>query len=354
MIPFQYDQPETLSEASSQLADSDTAAIAGGTTMLDLMKINVLMPKRLCYVKPLLDNSVKTDGDHLVIGAGCTMSALADHKIVRDRFPVIRQSLILAASPQIRNMATIGGNLLQRTRSTYFRHPDMPIDHDKIADAVWSGAQNELSFGEGVETSHLAVLGNHGRLVSMYPGDFAIALVAFNAEVVVDGQQGTRSIPARDFYIQPENQFQYDTALESGEIITAIKFPRSPALEHSIYLKIRERSSYAFALASTALGLHFEGSGKQATITAAQVGIGGLGSVPWPSPEAEAALVGQQASDSTFAAAADAALADANPPAGLEFKVPLAHRTLVRAMKILRDRGPLSDEQLWTMQHGRG
>lgn len=338
MIPFEYQSPSQLGQAASQIDHDNTQAIAGGTTMVDLMKLNVLKPKRLVHVRAVLPSTVEQKEGQLHIGAGCTMSDLADHPGGGNEFPVLRQALILAASPQIRNMATLGGNLLQRTRSTYYRHVDMPIDGRPVD-----------NFGEHVDSSHLALLGNGGRLVAMYPGDFANALVAFDGSLQLVGKDGSRTVQARSFYKQPRDSFQYTTDLRPGEILSELRIPISESLRNSLYLKIRDRSSYAFALASAAIGLVVQ----DGSITAAHVGLGGLGSIPWHSSEAEDALVGSSATDATFQRAADAALASAEPPTGLEFKVPLAKRTLVRALKILRDNGPLNDQQLWRFQHGR-
>ena len=340
MIPFQFETPDNIGRASTALADG-AVALAGGTTVVDLMKLNLLTAERVVSVKPLLEDSVSVDGDTLRVGAGCTMSDLASNAEFAKRFPAARQSLILAASPQIRNMATLGGNLLQRTRSPYFRHNDMPVE----------GPPNLPNSDGQPDPSLLAVLGRQGRFVGTYPGDFAVVFVAFEGELELSGPDGERTVAARDFYVLPkEGEHQYSTRLKPGEIITALRLPLGAVTENSLYLKVRERSSYAFALSSAAVGLEMDGK----TIKAAHVGLGGLGSVPWASPEAEKALVGNAASDDTFSAAAEAALKDADPPAGAEFKVPLAKRTIVRALKRLRDDGPPSDERLWAMQHGRG
>lgn len=351
MIPFQYQQPSSFKDADATASDGDRMFIAGGTTMLDLMKLNVITPSVLVSIQPILDASVRRDGDTLVIGAGCTMSDLADHELVKDQFPVLRQALILAASPQIRNMATIGGNLLQRTRSTYYRHVDM----------VWPDQDPNHpveGFGDNVDTSSMAVLGNRdsndkGRLVAKYPGDFAVAVVAFDGRIRITGGEQTRTIPATEFYKTPTDGYQYETELRDGELITAVEIPIASSLQNSFYLKVRERSSYAFALASAAVGLTLDGNGPSATIRDAHVGMGGLASIPWRSEPAVSQLIGNRASDDVFQAAAEAALADARPPSGLEYKIPLAKRTIVRALRILRDQGPLTDAQLWAMQHGR-
>lgn len=340
MIPFSYVQPASIRDASDHTSDADSMAIAGGTTMIDLMKLNVLKPTQLVHVRDVLDDSVSISNGRLVIGAGCTMSKLANHDLVRNTLPAIRQSLILAASPQIRNMATIGGNLLQRTRSTYFRHTDMPLPDD--ADPI-------TSLGDRVDTSLMAVLGNGGKLVGMYPGDFAVTVVAFNGEIELSDGKKQRTVRAREFYQVPSDTFQYSTAMEPGELITKVTLPITDALKNSLYYKVRERSSYAFALASASVGLVIDGD----KIVQAHVGLGGLGSIPWHSPEAEQQLVGNSPEADVFQAAADAALQSADPPSGLEYKVPLAKRTLVRALTTVRDHGPLNDQQLWATQHGR-
>ncbi len=349
MTPFSFEEPQSLATVCSKIDHRDTMAIAGGTTMVDLMKLNVLTPKSLIHVRNVLPSTVEIRDDQLVIGAACTMASLADHPLVSGKLPVVRQSLILAASPQIRNMATLGGNLLQRTRSAYFRHTDMPVEHEGMKNPKLANSNADV-FGDGVETSLLAILGNNGRLVGMYPGDFAVTFVAFDGQVVLANPDGQRTVAAREFYLSPKDSFQYTTALRPNEVIKELHLPMTEALKNSIYFKVRDRSSYAFALASCSVGLHMKGK----RILAANVGLGGIASIPWHSAEAEQALVGEIASDETFERAANAALADANPPRGLEFKVSLAKNTIVRALQIVRDQGPLNDEQLWAMQHGRG
>jgi len=349
MIPFRYEEAQSLATACSKIDHGDTMAIAGGTTMVDLMKMNVLTPKSVIHVRKVLSSTVELRDNLLIVGAACTMASLADHPLVNGKLPVVRQSLILAASPQIRNMATLGGNLMQRTRSTYFRHTDMPVELESTQKTKTTKTDATV-FGDGVETSLLAMLGNNGKLVGMYPGDFAVTFVAFGGQLVLASPDGERMVAARDFYQAPKDSFQYTTTLKPNELIKELQLPLTETLKNSMYLKIRDRSSYAFALASCSVGLHMNGN----RILAANVGLGGLASIPWHSAEAEKALVGEIASDETFARAADAALAQANPPSGLEFKVPLAKNTIVRALQIVRDRGPLNDEQLWAMQHGRG
>lgn len=348
MIPFNYENPDSFVAAASAIDHSQSQAIAGGTTMVDLMKLNVLTPQTVVDIGRVLASDVVKADNAIQIGAGCTMAELADHELIKQSYPVIRQSLILAASPQIRNMATIGGNLLQRTRSPYFRHTDMPAE---ISEAVHSKSEQSFddSLGSGADTSLMAVLGNGGRMVSLYPGDFAVAFVAFGGTIHLDGPEGKRSIPADEFYKVPGNQFQYQTALKPHELIASISLPITPSLSNSYYFKIRERSSYAFALVSVAAGLEMD----DGTIKRCHIGLGGLGSIPWHAVAAEQSLIGKSPTSPNFAAAADAALADAQPPIGLEYKIPLAKRAIVRTLTTLVESGPLSDEQLWQMQHGR-
>ncbi len=348
MIPFEFASPKRLQDATSAIDHKSSMALAGGTTLLDLMKLNVLTPDTVVSVASVLGNSVRLEDDTLTIEAGCTMAQLADHERVRESFPAIRQSLITAASPQIRNMATIGGNLLQRTRSTYFRHPDMPPPDESFDDS------NHEKFWHRVDLSSAAVLGNSGRVVGTYPGDFANTVVAFDATLHLEGPDHQRTIHAREFYQIPQRQeLQYSVDLKPGELITAISFPVTPALKNSLYFKVRERSSYAFALASVAAGLELEGQGSTATIRQAKIAFGGLGSIPWFSQAAVQALEGKPATDDNFEKAAEAALAEATPPPGNEYRVRLARRCLVRSLRRLRDVGPYSDTEIWAMQHGR-
>lgn len=345
MKPFVYQNAESFDQAVAAVDHESSMAVAGGTTMVDLMKLNVLTPQRLVHVRGVIDDQIQVGNDRLRIGAACTMADLAEHEIVRTEMPVIRQSLILAATPQIRNMATIGGNLLQQTRSTYFRHLDMTAEGPGT-DAGGGGSEG----GTGADTSLLAILGNAGRLVGLYAGDFAIPFSAFGGTLNLRGPDGPRSLSAADFYRPPTDTFQYTTALRPHELIESIELPRSAAMRNSFYFKVRERSSYAFALVSAAVGLEIH----DGVVADCRVGLGGVGSIPWHAKAAEDILRGHPPEDSRFETAADAALADAQPPPGLEFKVPLAKRALVRALRQVRDHGPVSDQQLFAWQHGRG
>ena len=341
MIPFQFETATSPADAAGRLAADGAIAIAGGTTVVDLMKLNVMTAERVVSVKPVLSSEVRVQRDAVEIGAGCTMSQCAETPGLAEAFPALRQSLLLAATPQIRNMATMAGNLLQRTRSPYFRHTDLPVEGPNAAD---DGLDAEA------DPSLLAVLGNDGRLVGTYPGDFGVVFAAFGGEVITTGSGGERTIAAGDLYREPAGiEHQYSTTL-GDDVITSLRLPINPRTNRSLYFKVRERSSYAFALASAAVGLELDGQ----TIRSASIGLGGLGSVPWRSDEAVDVLTGAAATDDRFEKAADAALAAARPPAGAEFKVVVAKRTLVRALRQLRDEFPIGDERMWAQQHGRG
>jgi xanthine dehydrogenase YagS FAD-binding subunit len=343
MKPFQFLNPGSLDKALETSDDQDSMWLSGGTTLVDLMKLNILTPTQLVFVKPLLSTTIQEQDGELFIGAGCTMAEVASHQVVAEKAPVIKQSLLLAASPQIRNMATIGGNLLQRTRSPYFRHIEFEDRPRQVNDR---GSQE-------AEDSSMAILGHNGSLVGTYPGDFGVALTALGGKLHLKSRDAERVVEARQFYLPPAKSHNYRTILRSGEIIAGLSIPVSAASMRSMYLKVRERSSYAFALASAAIGLALEGTGTSAKIIDARVGLGGIATIPWASPEAEAALRGQSASDAVFETAATAALAAAQPPTGVEFKVTLAKRVLVRALQTLRDHGVPDDRAMWAFQHGR-
>ena len=345
MIPFTLAPPaDSPAAAAARVAAEDGAAfLAGGTTLADLMKLNVLLPARLESVRPVLSSAIEETDGELRVGAACTMAALADHPAVRARFPAVRHSLILAASPQIRNMATVAGNLLQRSRCPYFRHPEWDR-HEPTPDPTADGADRGMA----------AVLGVVGEYTPKYPGDMAAAMAAFGAAVETVHPEGGRSIAVRDLHVKDAPAPHAATVLRQGELITHLVLPKSAAAANSWYHKVRERSSYAFALASAAVGLELDGEGASATVRDAKIGLGGVASRPWHAAEAEDVLVGEPATDANFERAAEAAFASAQPPAGQAWKVTLGKRVLVRALVHLRDRGVPDDAALFAMQHGRG
>jgi xanthine dehydrogenase YagS FAD-binding subunit len=322
MNNFSYTQAATAKEATGRHKDTPQAAyIAGGTTLLDLMKANLTEHPQLVDINPLaLSNIEQTEGG-LRIGALARMSDVGEHPLVLQGYPAVSQSLLLAASPQLRNMASIGGNLLQRTRCGYFRDAAFPC--------------NKRVPGSGCpaltgDNHNLAILGvSDSCIATAYPGDLAVALAAFDAVLTLENAKGKqRRVPVTEFYLLPGKTPQRENVLEPGELIVAVTIPAAAHAQHSAYLKVRERSSYAYALASAAVGLEVQGD----TIRAARVALGGVGAQPWRSREAEKALLGQPATEATFRAAATAALRGARPQCENAYKVELAQNTLVRAL----------------------
>lgn len=326
MRPFEYMPASDLDEAARTVS-SDTGAryIAGGTTLVDLMKLNVETPRRLVDLNTLTrrDNSLATiselpDGG-LRIGALVRNSDLGWDAAVKQRYPMLSEAVLAGASGQIRNMATTGGNLLQRTRCYYFRDTAMPCNKREPG----SGC----SAIEGHNRIH-AVLGTSDQCIAAHPSDMAVAMSALDAIVQVQGPQGKRTIPLVDFHVVPGEHPERETVLSHGEVITGVVIPPLRFGGRSHYRKVRDRASFAFALASAAVALDLTGN----TIRDARVALGGVGTKPWRSREAERALIGRPASPATYRAAAEVALKDAIPRRENGFKVELAKRTLVRAL----------------------
>jgi xanthine dehydrogenase YagS FAD-binding subunit len=323
MRPFRYSQADDAPAAVRAAAGAATGAqfIAGGTTLLDLMKLGSLAPDALIDVNALEADhgAVVADAQGLHLGALVRMAQAArDPDVMRD-YPVITQSLALAASPQLRNMASLGGNVLQRTRCEYFRDP------------VWS-ACNKRAPGsgcaalDGVNRKH-AVLGVSDRCIAAYPGDFAVALTALGASVETLGPEGPRSVPIEQLH-HDASRPEIETTLLPGELITGFRVPAGGWTRRSLYLKIRDRQSYAFALASAAVALELDG----AVVRSARIALGGLAYRPLRAREAEAVLTGQALSRTSAVAAAQAAFAAARPRPGNAAKVELGRRMLVRAL----------------------
>jgi xanthine dehydrogenase YagS FAD-binding subunit len=320
--PFRYTLALRADDAVTAGADRAAAFLAGGTTLLDLMKLNVMSPGRLIDINRLPLAKIEADRAGLKIGALARMSDVADDRAVRDGYPVIREALLESASPQLRNMASIGGNLLQRVRCPYFR------------DTAWPCNKREPGSGcaalDGENRMH-AVLGTSEKCIATHPSDLAVALYALDAVVRLQGKDGERSVPVRDFHLLPADTPHVEHAIKPGELIVSIEVPASPLAAKSHYLKVRDRASYEFALVSVAAALLVEG-GK---VKDCRVALGGVGTKPWRSPEAEAALKGQPVGEKTYRAAADAALKGAKPREHNRFKVELAKRALVRALTTL-------------------
>ncbi len=298
--------------------------LAGGTNLLDLMKLDVMQPERLVAINGLRSRygAIEADGSGLRLGALVRMAEAADHPVLRRDYPVLSDALWMAASPQLRNMASLAGNVLQRTRCTYFR------------DTSW-GACNKRKPGSGCAAldgvnRRLAVLGVSDHCIANYPGDFANALAALGADVEYLGGDGTeRSMPFEDLHRPPGDTPHIETNLPPGALITGFRVPAGPWTRRSLYLKIRDRESYDFALASAAVALDLAPDG---TVATARIGIGGLVAKPWRSHEAEAALQGRVLDESSAAEAAEAAFAGAVVHGETVFKPELGRRTLVRAL----------------------
>ena len=330
MISFDYVTANDLDGAARAGAGPSARFIAGGTTLIDLMKLDVERPtlvidlNTLVRRDPSLSAIADLPGGGLRLGALARMGDVAWDDRVKTAFPLVSQALLLAASGQIRNVATIGGNVLQRTRCPYFRDT--------------ATACNKRDPGSGCSALHgfnrtHAVLGTSSACIATHPSDLAVALVALDAAVHVrgpgrDGRMADRVIPFTEFHVAPGSQPARETVLRHGEVITAIDLPPLAFAKRSLYFKVRDRASYAFALASAAVALDIE----DGRIKDARVALGGVGTKPWRSPEAERALRGRAASEATFRAAADAALAGARAQKDNAFKISLAKRTLVRAL----------------------
>ncbi len=321
MNDFAYLPAAQAKEAASAVLGTPGAAfIAGGTTLLDLMKLNVVAPPQLVDINRLAFKGVEQTADGLRIGALERMSDVGEHPLVVQQYPMISQSLLQAASPQLRNMASIGGNLLQRTRCGYFRDPAFPCN--KRAPGSGCPAQDG-------DNRNLAILGGSKACIATFPGDLPVALVALDAVLLLENAKGKqRRVPLIDFHLLPGSTPQRETVLEPGELIVAVLVPAAAHARKSLYLKVRDRASYAFALVSAAVGLDVQAG----QIRSARVALGGVGTKPWRVPAAEKILTGAPATEATFRAAAAAAVRDAQPREQNRFKVELAQNTLVRAL----------------------
>jgi xanthine dehydrogenase YagS FAD-binding subunit len=286
------------------------------------MKLDVMRPARVIDINALQSSNGRIElGDQgLRLGAMARMSQTADHPDVQRNFPVIAQSLQLAASAQIRNMAALGGNVLQRTRCTYFRDTSYDNCNKRIPGSGCAAL-------EGVNRAH-AVLGTSDQCIASYPGDFAQALLALDAQVEINGPRGMRTIPFADLHREPGETPHVETTLFPGELITAFTIPSTPWAKRSLYLKIRDRQSYEFALASAAVALELDGG----TVKQARIALGGVATKPWRAKEAEAGLVGKSIDDTTAKVAAAAAFGSAKARPHNAFKIELGQRTLIRAL----------------------
>lgn len=293
--------------------------IAGGTTVVDLMKLGVIAPDRLVDLRGRVADGIEAQGDTLHVGASVTMAALADHPIVAERLPLVRSALLQSASPQIRNMATIGGNLLQRTRCSYFRDATSPCN--KRSPGSGCAAQ-------GGDARALAILGTSAACVANYPGDLAVALLAVDAQVAVQGAGGPRSLPLADLHRTPGDTPEQETTLSPGDLISGIIVPLADH-ERSAYVKVGDRASYAFALASAAVSLRLDADG---VVTRCAIALGGLATKPWRALAAEQALLGRPVTLDAAMKAGEVALEQADPTPDQRFKLALGARTVAKAI----------------------
>jgi xanthine dehydrogenase YagS FAD-binding subunit len=312
----------TAAQAKTAQQGADVRFVAGGTTLLDLMKLNVETPARVLDINRLpLDKIEATQDGGLKIGATVRNSDLAHHPAVQRDYAVLSQAILNGASAQLRNMATTAGNLLQRTRCMYFRDTAMPCNKREPGTGcpAITGANRTLG-----------VLGTSEHCIATNPSDMCVAMAALEATIHIQGSKGTRAIPMADFHLLPGSTPNRETVLEPGDLITHVTLPRPIAESKQVYLKLRDRASYEFALASAAIVITVTG-GK---VTRARIAMGGVGTKPWRSPEAESFLVGEPANATNFRKAAEAALRDAKPQSENGFKIELARRCLTHALQM--------------------
>ncbi|MGH7003227.1 MAG: FAD binding domain-containing protein [Alphaproteobacteria bacterium] len=320
MRDFSYFRAGSLDEASREAARAGSMVLAGGTTLLDLAKCGVAEPDSVIDIIHIAGlDRVTIDAGGASIGALARMGDVADDPQIRAGFPAVAQSLALAASPQLRAMATIGGNLLQRTRCSYFREPTVFSACNKRDPGSGCAAM------DGVTRNH-AVLGTSDACIATYPGDLAVALVAFDAVVHL----GARQIAIDEFFLLPGKTPDRENRLESGEIVTAVTIPASIAARHSTYLKVRDRQSYEFAAASAACGLELEEDGK--TIRDVRIALGGVATKPWRARSVEAALRGQPLEADVVDSASRLIVEDAVDRGANHYKIDLAPRVIARAL----------------------
>jgi CO/xanthine dehydrogenase FAD-binding subunit len=325
MRPFEYIRATDPAQAVATVtADPAADYVAGGTTEVDLMlKDGILSPSRLVDVTGLPLQWITADAAVIRVGATTTMEELAADATVSARLPFVRDSLLRSASVQLRNMATIGGNLLQRTRCRYFRDP-----------AVEACNKRQPGTGCAAVTGPArmhAILGASPDCIALHASDLAVALVTLDTVVHILGPGGVRSVPLTEFYLQPDGTPGVENVLAHGELITDIEIPLLPAGTSQTYLKVRDRASYEFALASAAVAVVVEDN----VVREARIGLGGVGTIPWRAFDAENVLRDMPASNEIFRVAAEAAVRDPFTVPGTAFKVELAKRTLVRALQIV-------------------
>lgn len=322
MTPFSYSRAANATDALAKAGVAGASYLGGGTNLVDLMREGLAKPSSLVDVTGLTAGIEERDGS-LLIGAATRNTAVAEHQAVRRHFPMLSRAILAGASAQIRNMATVGGNLLQRTRCAYF-YDDAAARCNKRSPGQGCDAV------EGFNRVH-AILGASPACVATHPSDMCVALAALGARVHLHGHEGGRVLPFVDFHKLPGDHPERETVLASGELVTAIEIPALPFAIRSTYRKVRDRSSYAFALMSVAAAIDVD-AGRVKDV---RLALGGVAHKPWRAFKAEAALRGQPATAASFAAAAQAELADARPLRDNAFKIELASRTIVAVLNTL-------------------
>ncbi len=327
MIPFTYARPADADDALRQGAVAGARYLGGGTNLVDLMRETIERPDALIDVTGLAGAIEETADGGLLIGAAARNTAVAEHRAVRTRYPVLARAIVAGASAQIRNMATVGGNIVQRTRCPYF--------YDRGGSRC-----NKRSPGQGCDAiggfnrSH-AILGSSPSCVATHPSDMCVALAALGAVVRLRSSGGERAVPLTELHRLPGDHPEIETVLEPGELITAVELPGLPLAAHSAYRKVRDRASYAFALVSVAAALQVDGG----TVRDVRLALGGVAARPWRAWQAEEALRGRPATGESFRAAAEAELAAATPLRDNGFKVELAKRTMTAVLEELAGGG---------------
>ena len=327
MNPFTYSRATDADQAIAQIsATKQTKFLGGGTNLIDLMKMGVETPAQLIDINRLALAQIEElpEGKGIRVGALARNSDVADHPLIKQRYPVLSQALESGASPQLRNMATVGGNLLQRTRCYYFYDPAFP-ECNKRNPGSGCGALH------GFNRMH-AILGQSEQCIATHPSDMCVAMAALDPVVRVRGPKGEREIPFADFHRLPGMTPNIDTNLQPDELITAVDLPNLPYANRSSYLKMRDRASYAFALVSVAALLEF---GADGTVRTARIALGGVAHKPWRASRAEKELTGTKPDEKTFRAAAETELSAAKGYEHNSFKIELAKRSMVRALTIV-------------------
>ncbi|MEV2272877.1 FAD binding domain-containing protein [Nonomuraea africana] len=324
MRPFEYRRATDARSAVGALRGrADAMYLGGGTNLVDLMRLGVATPAVLVDVSGATSDAIEESGDgDLLIGAGVRNSDLAAHPVVRRRYPMLAQAVLAGASGQIRNMATVGGNLLQRTRCSYFQDVAKPCNKHRPG----SGCPAR----EG-DHRNLAIIGHSASCVATHPSDMAVALAALGATVHIEGADGPRTVPMPGLHRLPGDEPDRDTVLEPGDLITAVELPALPFAAVSRYRKVRDRASFAFAVVSVAAALDL----ADGVVRDCRIALGGVAHVPWRAAMAESALRGAPATAAEFSRAADLELAAARPLPENAFKVPLARNVLVRTLSEL-------------------